>query len=150
VAKHQVSTSRIIAADRQALFDLVADPAMHPVIDGSGSVQALRGEPDRLSIGARFGMDMRIGAPYRITNVVVEFEEGQLLAWRHFHGHRWRYRFEDVEGGTRVTETFDWARARSRLGVVLLGYPARNLRSMRATLVRLEELATTGEVRQAG
>ena len=31
---------RVIAADPQRLFDIVADPAMHPVIDGSGTVQA--------------------------------------------------------------------------------------------------------------
>ena len=27
----------MIAADPQQLFDIVADPAMHPVIDGSGT-----------------------------------------------------------------------------------------------------------------
>ena len=34
-----VSASRLIGAPAQQLFDLVADPTMHPVIDGSGSVR---------------------------------------------------------------------------------------------------------------
>ena len=145
--RRQVSTSRVIAAGRQTLFDIVADPSMHPVIDGSGSVRAAReGGPDRLELGARFGMDMQLGTDYRIENRVVEFEEGRRIAWRHFHGHRWRYEFEDVEGGTRVTETFDWSRAKSKLAIELARFPKRNLRGMRATLARLDELATTGEV----
>ncbi len=145
--RRQVSASRVIAADRQAIFDVIADPAMHPVIDGSGSVQGVQdGGPERLHEGARFGMDMRIGASYRILNTVVEFEEGTRLAWRHWHGHVWRYELAQVDGGTEVTETFDWSRARSKLTIHLLGYPTRNLRSMRATLGRLDKLMTDGNV----
>lgn len=145
--QRKVSTSRVIAADRQRLFDIVADPSMHPVIDGSGSVKGTTDEePERLAMGMSFGMDMRIGAPYRITNTVVEFEEGVRLAWRHMGGHRWRYEFADTPEGTLVTETFDWATSRSPLFLQLAGYPRRNLRGMQATLARLEELATTGEV----
>ena len=145
--QRQVSTTRVIAADRQALFDLVADPRMHPVIDGSGTVTgAAEDLPDRLADGVTFGMDMKIGASYSITNTVVEFEEGELIAWRHFSGHRWRYAFRDVEGGTEVTETFDWTNAKSKIGLELAGYPKRNLKGMRQTLIRLEELATTGAV----
>ncbi len=145
--RRQVSTSRVIAADRQAIFDVLADPAMHPVIDGSGTVRGTRDQaPARLAEGATFGMDMQVGTSYRITNTVVEFAEGERLAWRHFHGHVWRYELRDVEGGTEVTETFDWSRARSRLGLELAGYPRRNLRAMRATLERLEQLMVTGTV----
>jgi uncharacterized protein YndB with AHSA1/START domain len=145
--RHQVSTSRTIAADRQTLFDVVADPSQHPVIDGSGSVRGTRGEqPDRLAAGARFGMSMRQGASYPIENTVVEFDEGRRIAWRHFNGHRWRYEFEDVAGGTRVTETFDWSTAKAKLPLVLAGYPERNLRGMERTLERLDTFVTTGTV----
>jgi hypothetical protein len=34
-----------------------------------------------------------MGASYKITNTVVEFEEGERIAWRHLSGHRWRYEF---------------------------------------------------------
>ena len=140
----QVSTSRVLPADRQRIFDVLADPAMHPVIDGSGTVREPQtGGPARLGPGERFGMSMRMGAPYRVANTVVEFEEGRRLAWAHFHGHRWRYELEDVAGGgTRVTETFDWSTARSKLPLELAGIPRRNLEAMRRTLERLEEVVT--------
>lgn len=145
--QRKVSTSRIIAADRQALFDLVADPRTHPLIDGSGTVTGTReGLPERLSLGARFGMDMKAGASYRITNTVVEFEEAERIAWRHLSGHRWRYEFRDVDGGTEVTESFDWSTAKAKRPLELAGFPRRNLRAMEATLRRLERLATTGSV----
>lgn len=143
--RHEVSTSRRIEADRQVLFDLIADPTTHPVIDGSGTVVSSRaGLPDRLELGSRFGMDMRQWFSYPIMNTVVEFEEGHLIAWRHFHGHRWRFVFEDDGDATTVTEAFDWSRARCRLLLELAGYPRRNLHGMRETLVRLEELVTAG------
>jgi uncharacterized protein YndB with AHSA1/START domain len=150
--KRQVSTSRVIAADRQRIFDLLADPAIHPVIDGSGTVREVRGEaPERLTYGSKFGMSMKMGAPYAIANTVVEFDEGRRLAWRHYHGHRWRYELEDVatgagpdgtQPGTRVTETFDWSTARTKLSIELAGFPKRNLEAMERTLERLEEVAT--------
>jgi uncharacterized protein YndB with AHSA1/START domain len=148
--RRQVSTTRTIAADRQRIFDVLADPSMHAVIDGSGTVTDVQdGGPTRLEQGARFGMSMRIGAPYKVLNTVVEFEEGERIAWRHFHGHRWRYEFEDApEGGTRVTETFDWSAARTRWTLELAGIPRRNLRGMERTLENLDRYVTTGETRR--
>lgn len=137
-----MSESRIISAGPQQLFDIVADPAMHPALDGSGTVQAPRaGTPARLSLGARFAMDMRLGAAYRITNVVVEFDEPHQIAWRHWGGHIWRYLFEPVEEGTRVTEQWDARPARGRFAMAGLGFDRRNRRSIRASLQRLTELA---------
>jgi uncharacterized protein YndB with AHSA1/START domain len=139
--ERKVSVSRVIPADRQAIFDVLADPAMHPVIDGSGTVQDVQeGGPERLHEGARFGMDMKVGASYKILNTVVEFEEGERIAWRHFHGHRWRYELTDVDGGTEVTETFDWSTAKSKLALELAGFPRRNEAGMEQTLARLEEV----------
>lgn len=137
-----VSESRVIAAEPQALFDIVADPAMHPRLDGSGSVRAAgEGVPARLSMGATFGMNMKLGAPYKITNTVVEFDEPSRLAWRHFNGHVWRYLFEPVQGGTKVTEQWDARPAKNRMFLRLAGFPARNRRGIRATLDRLAGLA---------
>jgi hypothetical protein len=141
MSAYLVSESRVIAADAQQLFDIVADPTQHPVIDGSGTVRAVHGDsPARLALGARFGMAMRLGAPYKITNQVVEFEDGRQIAWRHFNGHIWRYIFEPVDGGTQVTEQWDARPARDRIGLRLMGFPARNRRGMRATLDRLAQV----------
>ena len=137
-SRYLVSVTKFIPTDRQWLFDLVADPAQHPVIDGSGSVKATRpGGPDRLSLGATFSMDMKLGADYRILNTVVEFDEPELIGWRHFNGHIWRYRFTEVPGGTQVTEEWDARTVWDRLALVLLRFPQRN----RAGMIGVADLA---------
>jgi hypothetical protein len=141
MSPYLVTESKVIAAEPQQLFDIVADPAMHVEMDGSGTLQATRDEePARLSMGAKFGMDMKIGAPYKITNTVIEFDEGKQIAWRHFNGHVWRYTFEAVEGGTLVTEQWDARPATNRIILRLSGFPARNRKGIVATLQRLAEL----------
>ena len=141
---------RVVSAPAETVFDLLADPAMHPVIDGSGTVRApVAGNPSRLRLGSRFGMAMRIGRAYRITNQVVEFEEGRRIAWAHFGGARWRYELEPVDGGaaTRVRETFDYERMTVRWGprfLELMGFPRRNRAGMERTLNRLAELVAVG------
>jgi uncharacterized protein YndB with AHSA1/START domain len=138
-----VSVSKVIPADRQTLFDLVADPAKHPLIDGSGTVRAARsGGPDRLSLGAKFAMDMHLGTDYKILNTVVEFDEPNVVAWRHFNGHIWRYRFTEVEGGTEVTEQWDARTVRTKFTLLLMGFPRRNRAGIEATLDRLAALIT--------
>ncbi|MCW2497361.1 SRPBCC family protein [Jatrophihabitans sp.] len=138
MSTYLVSESAVIAATPQQLFDIIADPAMHPVIDGSGSVRAVReGGPARLSQGAKFSMDMKLGAPYKIQNTVVEFDEPHQLGWRHFNGHIWRYIFEPVEGGTKVTEEWDATGVHNKLALRLMGFPKRNRAGIQATLERL-------------
>jgi hypothetical protein len=138
----KVSVSRVIAAPAQKIFDLLADPLMHPVLDGSGTVKRSRdGNPQRLALGSKFGMSMRIGMPYRITNTVVEFEDGRRIAWRHWGGQVWRYDLETVDRGTQVTETFDWSKAVSRLLGPLV-YRRTHPPMMTATLERIEREVT--------
>jgi uncharacterized protein YndB with AHSA1/START domain len=145
VTKYLISVQRTIGASPQRCFDIIADPAMHPVIDGSGSVRAAHGDnPARLAPGVEFGMDMKLGGRYKITNRVVEFDEPRLIAWRHFNGHVWRYRFEpDGDHRTLVTEQWDATRVWNRSLLVAFGFATRNRRGMRATLERLAEQAKT-------
>ena len=130
--------TRLVAATPQQIFDLLADPSKHASFDGSGSVQApVDAAAERLTLGSKFAMKMRIGVPYRITNEVVEFDEPRLIAWRHFGGHIWRYRLEPAEGGTLVTEEFDWRASRSAPLIKAMRYAPRNRAAMEATLDRL-------------
>lgn len=142
----RVSVSRVIAADPQRLFDVVADPSMHHVIDGSGSVKGTRSTSRKLALGDRFTTNMRLGVPYVISNKVVELDEPRLIAWSHVGGHRWRYEFEAVEGGTRVTETFDWSTAAGgpvgRAYIEKVGWPRRHGPNMERTLERLDAYVT--------
>lgn len=79
-----VSHSVVVAASASDIFELLADPQRHKEIDGSGSIQSSQvTAPQRLSLNAKFGMNMKIGLSYKITNTVVEFEEGHQIAWRH-------------------------------------------------------------------
>jgi uncharacterized protein YndB with AHSA1/START domain len=136
-----IRVERVIPAPADRIFDLLADPAMHPVLDGSGTVREAReGNPQRLSKGAKFGMNMVLGTPYRISNVVVEFEEGRRIAWRHWARNVWRYELEPVDGGTRVRETFDYSKGITP-GFVLkaLGFLGRNKPGMEKTLENIEE-----------
>ena len=136
-----VSVSRTIAAPPEVVFAILQDPARHAEIDGSGTVVAAT-QSQRLELGSRFGMKMRLGLPYRIGNEVVEFEQDRLIAWRHIGHHVWRYECSPLpDGGTEVTESFDWAPARVPKALEFLGVPERNRRSIVATLERLQEVA---------
>jgi uncharacterized protein YndB with AHSA1/START domain len=143
----QISMSRVVDAPAARIFELLVDPANHPLLDGSGSVRASRSTgPRRLELGSRFGMDMRLGLPYKILNTVVEFEPERLIAWRHFSGHRWRWQLRDLgDGRTEVTETFDWSTARSPRIIEFLGFPARNRDGIGATLRRLDDLMSRSD-----
>ncbi len=133
--------TRWIDADPQAIFDVLADPAQHAVIDGSGMVTGSVGESERLEMGSTFGMTMKIALlPYRIGNTVVEFDEPSQIAWRHMGRHRWRYELEPADGGTFVTETFDWSTALVPKAIEAVGYPERHLPGLHKTLERLADL----------
>ena len=134
--------SIVVDAPASTIFDLLADPRRHHEIDGSGTVRASRLDaPDRLSAGARFGMQMKFGVPYRITNTVVDFEEDRLIAWRHLGRHVWRYRLEPIDDSrTRVTEEFDWRTAVFPPALRLIGAPDDNAEAIEKTLVRLRDV----------
>ncbi len=132
-----VSTERVIHAPADRIFAVLADPSQHCVIDGSGTVKRVRSAPERLALGAKFGMAMHHFVPYPIKNTVVEFEEGRLIAWQHLAHDVWRYELEPRDDGTLVRESFDWSH--SRVGKVheRTGVPKQNLASMEKTLERL-------------
>jgi uncharacterized protein YndB with AHSA1/START domain len=132
-----VSTERLIAAPAEKIFAVLADPNQHCVIDGSGTVKRTRSGPERLALGARFGMAMHHWLPYPVTNEVVEFEEGRRIAWRHMAHDVWRYELEPRDDATLVRETFDWSHGRGRKVIEMMGVPKQNLASMEKTLDRL-------------
>lgn len=133
-----VSHSVVVPAPAQDIFNLLADPRRHSEIDGSGSVKAAKvNAPERLSLGSKFGMEMKIVVPYKMTNEVVEFEEGKQIGWRHFGGHVWRYILEPVDGGTKVTEQFDWNTNKSPLMLKVMNAVDNNSKSIQKTLDNL-------------
>jgi uncharacterized protein YndB with AHSA1/START domain len=137
----KVSVSRVIPASRQVIFDLLANPRRHSEMDGSGTLQQVRDAPERLSLGATFSMSMKDKVGYFTRNKVVVFEEGRAIAWHHFAQFVWRYDLEDVDGGTKVTESFDYSKPWGFV-IVPLGWPERNEKAMAATLERIEQIVT--------
>ncbi|OYN88811.1 SRPBCC family protein [Parenemella sanctibonifatiensis] len=140
--KRTETVSRVIAAPRQAIFDLLADAHRHPDLDGGGSVVGVSQAPERLSDGAEFTMRMKRGpVTYQTPNTVVEFVEGQLIAWRTgsapLAGQVWMYILSDVDGGTLVTHNYLWGKSGSAPLLAAAGVPQSTRRGMAATLERL-------------
>ncbi|MGJ3402346.1 polyketide cyclase / dehydrase and lipid transport [Glutamicibacter sp. Je.9.36] len=113
------------------------DPAMHSVIDGSGTVRASNAQGSKLSLSSDFGMQMRLGIPYRISNTVVKFEQDRQIAWRHISAHRWRYELEAIGVGTMVSETWDASRVRLQWLLRLMSFTRSTGPNMERTLDRL-------------
>jgi uncharacterized protein YndB with AHSA1/START domain len=145
------SAERVIPAPPEAIFALIADPRRHKDIDGSGTVRDAKNLPEQLSLGASFGMSMKLGIPYSMVSTVIEFEPNRVIAWqtrppigkRLAGGRIWRYELEPVDGGTgqiytKVTETWDISQEVMKAMV----RPAREhtIKNMAATLERIEEL----------
>ena len=140
----RTSAARIvIAAPAQKIFELIADPRSHQLFDGSGTIQKSISGPERLSLGAKFGMGMKIKVPYRITNKVVAFEEGKKISWSHLMKWTWTYELQDLgDGKTQVTETFSgrdipWYAAK---WLDATGSLERNPKWMAKSLVQLKSL----------
>ncbi|WP_419848059.1 SRPBCC family protein [Candidatus Poriferisocius sp.] len=122
MSKRLFTASRVVPAAPEEIFALLADPARHAEIDGSGTLQRLIAGQGSMKLGSEFRIAMKAnGIPYRVTNKVVEYEENRLIAWSHFVKNRWRYELEPVEGGTRVTESADYRDLRfPRLTMLLI------------------------------
>ena len=122
------------------VFDFLRQPANHSIISGDGSVTGATSGPDRLSMGDRFGMSMKIVLPYRMRNTVVEYEQDRRIAWCHPGKHRWRWELEpDGEGRTKLTETFDMSTAVFPPALRLLGYPKRHLPNVARSVANVRD-----------
>lgn len=133
----------VINVPAQQIFDLIADPRCHPLFDGSGTLQGHISGPERLYLGAKFGMAMKIKVPYRITNTVVVFEEGLKISWCHLMKWTWSYELEELaNGATRVTETFDAREIPffAKRWLKLTGAMAHNPKWIAKSLVRLKAI----------
>ena len=143
-----VSVERFVTAPAERVFALLADPARHREIDGSGTLRDVRGGSTRLALGSRFRMDMRAGAPYVMVNEVVEFEPDRRIAWqarpdrpwaaKAIGGRIWRYELEPREGGTLVRET--WDISQERLPPLVWGLRGLTRLSMNRTMDRIAKI----------
>ena len=68
-------------------------------------------------------MSMKMGVPYSMVSTVIEFEPDHRIGWqakpsaffgRFVGGRIWRDEFEEVDGGTRVRESWDITQDKQR------------------------------------
>jgi uncharacterized protein YndB with AHSA1/START domain len=145
-----VSVERVIDAPAADIFAIVADASRHPEIDGSGSVKQLKqGAPEQLALGSTFGMSMKLGVPYTMSNTVIEYEPDKRIAWqttfagplgRFIGGRIWRYELEASDGGTLVRESWDITRDKQRFMLKAGPVGKQTKDAMTKTLARLAEL----------
>jgi hypothetical protein len=127
--KPSVSESREINASASRIFSIVADPAMHPEVDGAGMLRPAAENSPITSVGDVFYINMvhwHLGN-YVMANHVTEFERDRLIAWEpvvysfedperaQSVGHpglrEWGWRLEPLsEDRTRVTAFFEGSR----------------------------------------
>ena len=143
--RNVATVERFIAAPPEQIFDLLADPARHQEIDGSGTVQGTPEGSQRLALGSKFGMSMKMGIGYSMVNTVVEFEENRRIAWQprpsislmglFIGGRIWRYQLVPQDGGTLVRESWDISQERQPWSV--RGMRSRTVDAMTKTLDRI-------------
>ncbi len=148
-----LTVERLIRARPEVVFDVLADPTKHPLIDGSGMLQGSKEQGShRLALGATFGMAMKLGVHYSTASTVIEFEENRRIAWqtgpkgkleRFVAGRIWRYELEPRDGDTLVRESWDIGSDHQRALLKLGGiYSNKTRRDMELTLARLDALVT--------
>jgi len=141
-----VTVERVIPAPAEAIFDLLADPDRHHDIDGSGTVVKAKQGSQRLKLGSKFGMSMKVGIPYSMVSTVIELEDNRRIAWQtrgpgNLGGGRiWRYELEPVDGGTLVREWWDITHESFLSKWMVKGQGEDTAKNMSATLERIEEL----------
>lgn len=150
----RIEVQRTIDARADDVFTLLATPARHVDLDGSGTVRGCRTQRPLQGAGDVFVMEMH-GADmgdYVVDNHVVAFESAREIAWAPAThdgdrgGQVWGFRLEPTNGGgsTLVTHVYDWSGVTAER---LLPYlPVVDADGLAATLERLARLAgpTTG------
>ncbi|PRZ13158.1 polyketide cyclase [Nesterenkonia sandarakina] len=109
-----VCAREVIKALPVVVFEFLADPALQAEFDGNDNLA--KAEPGQRvhGVGDVFRMELTNGQVRE--NHVVEFSEGQLIAWKPSEigkapsGHLWRWSLAATEDGdTEVTHTYDWS-----------------------------------------
>lgn len=126
----QVSVSRSIAAPAAKIFQVLADPANHPALDGSGMLRATPEQPVPRRVGDTFTTAMYLPelGDYLMLNRITAMEQDRRIVWEPTpgdavasrnaelpigasQGYAWGFRLQPDGDTTVVTEMFDCTEA---------------------------------------
>jgi uncharacterized protein YndB with AHSA1/START domain len=158
MAEPSISVSRDIPAPAARIFSVLARPATHPDVDGTGMLRTTLEDVVLSKVGDVFIMNMfndEMG-DYVMENRVVEFEPERCIVWEpvmrsidkpEFQTdvgepayHQWGWQLEPLDAErTRVTEFFDCSRSPDWLQKAVKGGEAWRP-GIQASLEKLERL----------
>lgn len=136
---------RTIPASVAAIFDVLAEPRGHVLIDSTGMLMSAEGGRVRRP-GDTFVVHMDREAlndypmgTYDVTVIITQLELDSLIEWtisgrvqpplKHLYG----YRLEPTDGGTLVTSYYDWSQIEERYRPAGI-FPVLPESALRATL----------------
>jgi uncharacterized protein YndB with AHSA1/START domain len=152
-----VRATTTIDGPAEAIFAILADPASHAAIDGTGWVrEPLDGDP-LTAPGQVFRMSMyhamHPDGDYQVANRVQVFDPPSTISWEpgadagdgslQFGGWVWRYDLTPAgPSSTTVTLTYDWSAVPESVREQI-GFPPFAPAHLDDSLAHLAELATT-------
>ena len=147
----RISASRTIDAAAKDIFAVLADPARHPEIDGSGMVRSLdRGEKITAN-GSTFEMNMHNEprGDYQMINTVVGFVPNKLIAWepgppdRGPMGWQWIWELDSVGSDTtEVTLSYDWSGVSDKDVLKQVKFPPWSEEDLEGSLAKMAAVLT--------
>ncbi|WP_431981152.1 SRPBCC family protein [Streptomyces qinglanensis] len=122
--QENVSATHTVAAPAEKAFAVLADPATHSAVDGTGWVQKPVDRAPLTEVGQLFRMTMyhsnHPNGYYQVVNKVQVLEPQRAIGWTtgeekedgrlEFGGWSWRYDLAPLgPSETAITLTYDWA-----------------------------------------
>lgn len=142
-----VSATRVISANAETIFELIADPSRQPSWDGNNNLASAAPGQRVRQIGDVFKTTLTNGSLRE--NHVVEFIEASKIAWRPAEpkrlppGHLWRWELKPVNASlTSVTHTYDWTELTDAARLVKAQATTADM--LRESMDRLALLAQSG------
>jgi hypothetical protein len=156
VADERLSATTIIHASAEVIFVVLADPAKHAAIDGTGWVCEPLDSKPLTAVGQVFRMAMyhpnHPDGNYQMANRVQIFDPPSAIAWvpgqdtddggLRFGGWVWRYDLTPAgPSETKVTLSYDWSAVPDRLRQHI-GFPPFPADHLGNSLAHLAELVS--------
>jgi hypothetical protein len=157
MADESISATTVIAAPADVIFDVLADPATHAAIDGTGRVRGSLDKQTLTAAGEIFRVAMyhenHPDGEYEMANRVQVIDRPTVISWEPgydagdgtlaFGGWIWRYDLAPAgPSRTTVTLTYDWSAVPTTLRDHI-GFPPFPPEHLGNSLARLAELATS-------